>query len=156
MSECECPDSVSVDEELKHNCPSSDLAVWRRYQVKVREINLQIMGELFLRLCDAVHARELPWQARAQGDTIGFRSAREATFKVALHSNPRDKLVYEPPSILIHPPRPLSDLGVSDPYPHLRSFWVAQFSAQGWSVPNPRDVPDMAGVVDLVVALAPH
>ena len=110
------------------------------------------MGELFLRLCEAINARGLPWHARATGETIGFREPGERTFKVALHSYPKIKKVYEPPSILIHPSRPLSDLGAADPYPELRSFWVAQFSAQGWSVPTPAAIPDLAAAVELAIA----
>jgi hypothetical protein len=110
------------------------------------------MRELFLRLCQAVHARGLPWRALAQGETVGFGESGTRAFKVALHSYPKTKKVFEPPSILIHPPRPLADLGVPNPYPELRSSWVAQFSAQGWTVPSERAIPDVAAAVDLAIA----
>jgi hypothetical protein len=144
--------SANVSDEPARDCPSADLAVWQRHQAKVRETDLPIMRELFLRLCEAAQARGVPWRARVTGDTIGFRASGDSTFRVALHANPKNKLVYEPPSILIHPSRPLSDIGVPDPYPELRSFWVAQFSAHGWSVPTTRDIPGLAAAVELALA----
>jgi hypothetical protein len=119
----------------------------------VREANLPILRELFLLLCDAVHARGLPWQARTSGEVIGFKARGGSSFKVTLHAYTKEKLVYEPPSFLIHPPAPLADLGFDDPYPDLRSFWVAQFSAQGWSVPTTSDIPGLDAAVDLAVRL---
>jgi hypothetical protein len=134
---------------IEGRCTAADLAVWNTYSRQVRETNLPIMRELFERLCDAIQTRGLSWKARREGETIGFKSPPDPTFKIALQSFPRGAMVVEPPSLLIHPRIPLADLGVVDPYPALESFWVERFSAYGWSVPTLRQIPDVRIAVDL-------
>jgi hypothetical protein len=134
---------------LEWRCTAADLAVWNTYSAQVRETNLPIMRELFERLCEAIQTRRLGWNARREGETIGFKSPPGPTFKIALHSFPRGAMVVKPPSLLIHPRIPLVDLGVADPYPALESFWVEKFSAYGWSVPTVRQMPDVGIAVDL-------
>jgi hypothetical protein len=107
------------------------------------------MGELFARLCEAVRVKGLDWHASIDGETIGFKASGEPTFKVALHVNPIGGGVYEPPSLLIHPSLMLADLSVADPYPSLKSFWVAQYSAHGWSIPTEAMIPGVGSAVDL-------
>jgi hypothetical protein len=119
----------------------------------MRATYLPVMRELFERICEAAAARGLDWKARKDGDTIGFKSPLDPTFKIAIHCFPKSKRVYEPPSLLIHPPRPLADLGVANPYPDLQTFWTEPWGAQGWSVPIVRDIPDVGPAVDLAVRL---
>jgi hypothetical protein len=68
------------------------------------------------------------------------RAPGEPTFKVALHAYPKNKLVFEP------------RVSSSMPNPELRSLWVAQHAAHGWSVPTARDVPDVAVAVEFALA----
>jgi hypothetical protein len=128
------------------------MAVWNRYCVKVREAYLATMSELFLRLCEEVQVQGLGWRARTDGDTIGFKAPGEPTFKVALHAHPRGSLVYEPPSLLVHPRIPLADLGVSNPYRELNWFWVVEFGAHGWSIPTSGEIPDVRPAIEIAVA----
>jgi hypothetical protein len=121
--------------------------VWDAYSEHVPRSALPVVRELFERFCDEIQARQLGWKARREGETIGFKAPQGGTFKIAIHVNASGARVYEPPSFLIHPRAAL----VANPYPDLPTFWVAKFSAQGWSVPTEVRIPDVRPAIDLAV-----
>src|SRR5438874_8798787 len=86
--------------------------------------------------------RARAWRASAPGGEA---------FKVALHSAKRERGEFRPPSFLIHPGIPLEDRGIPNPYPDLRMFWVAERSAQGWSVSSMRQIPAVGPAIDLAL-----
>jgi hypothetical protein len=132
-------------------CPEKDRRVWAVYEPRVPASSVEVMRALFERFCGEVQARGLRWGAAVDGQTIGFKVRPGGdTFKVALHSAKRGE--FKPPSFLIHPGFSLEDRGIPNPYPDLRMFWEARYSAQGWSVFSMRQVPEVAAAVDFALA----
>jgi len=111
------------------------------------------MRSLFQRVCEEIQRRELSWRAAKDGETIGFKATPGGVaFKVAMHCALKQQEEFKPPSLLIQPGRPIEDQGEPNPYPELgKPFWVAQYSAQGWTVGAPWRVPDPRPVVDLAI-----
>lgn len=110
------------------------------------------MRALFERFCVEIRARGLPWGAAVQGQTIGFKVRPGGeTFKVALHSARQERGEFKAPSFLIHPGFPLADRGIANPYPDLKMFWEAKYSAQGWGVFSMRQLPEVGAAVDLAL-----
>jgi hypothetical protein len=134
-------------------CPEKDRSVWTAYEPKVPASSVEVMRALFERFSEEIQERTLPWGAAVHGQTIGFkvRPGGDA-FKVALHSAKRERGEFKPPSFLIHPGYPLEDRGIANPYPDLRMFWEARYSAQGWSVFSVRQIPEVGAAVDLALA----
>jgi hypothetical protein len=134
-------------------CPEKDWRVWTRFERRVPASSVEVMRALFERFCGEIQARGLPWGAATDGQAIGFKVKPGGnTFKIALHSAKRERGEFKPPSFLIHPGFPLDDRGVPNPYPDLRMFWEARYSAQGWSVFSTRQIPEVAAAVDLALA----
>jgi hypothetical protein len=133
-------------------CPTKDLNVWNAYSSRVPQSSLPIVRALFERICGAVHARGLGWNAYRDGQTIGFKSTPNGTFKIAVHvgagARPQDR-VSNPPSFLIHPDPPVQLAAEANPYPDLPTFWNVTFGAQGWNVFTESRIPDVGLAVDL-------
>ena len=138
---------------MASGCPEKDWKVWAAFEPKVPGSSVEVMRTLFERFCEEIQARGLPWGAAVHGQTLGF-TARPGgeTFKVAVHSATRERGEFKPPSFLIHPGFPLEDRGIPNPYPDLRMFWEATYSAQGWSVFSTRQNPEVGAAVDLALA----
>ena len=135
-------------EPQPNGCPAADWKKWESYARKVTAAHLPIMEALFRRICEAVHARGLGWNARVDGRTIGFKAPGGETFKIAVHG---DSAKGDAPSILIHPDKPLEEIGLANPYPDLPMFWVAKHAAQGWSVFGEHRIPDVGIAVELAI-----
>jgi hypothetical protein len=135
-------------ESQPNACPEADLKKWTTYAARLTRAHLPIMEPLFRQICEAVQARGLGWIARVDGKTIGFKAPGGERFKIAVHS---DAAKSEPPSLLIHPGKPLADLGLANPYPDLPMFWLPKRAAQGWSVFGAHRIPDVGIAVELAV-----
>jgi hypothetical protein len=127
------------------------LRVFERWSKKAPANTREIVRVLFVRICEAVEARELLWKTYTEVDNVGFKASSAGKFKIAINTE-KTPTSFDPPSFLVHPGVELKDLGVANPFPNLPMFWNAKYAAQGWSVFSTEMIPDDLGpVVDLAV-----
>lgn len=129
------------EEDLARQQPSE--GSWDSYEARFPHEQVAIARSLFEKLARYVDEHDLAWTPSLRSWWLGYK--RAGGYYVAV-INLR---VEKPIEFMVKLPGSPQLLGLTDPYPSLKSRWEQSTRQWGWAVPTLQDVPDPASAIDV-------
>jgi SAM-dependent methyltransferase len=139
---CTVPDPTRARKATRSRSSGAQWT-WQRYAELLPPAQLQLLRTLFDRVAEAISARELAWEPKLRNGHIAFQ--RFGGYNVvSLDVHPTTI-----PSVMIKVPLPLEELGITNPYPDLHTFWQPKYKQVGWNIPSTDEIPDLGLAIEI-------
>jgi hypothetical protein len=116
---------------------------WESYEEQFPAEQLAVAKRVFEDLTRYVQDHQLPWTPALRSWWLGFK--RPGGYYVPLINLRREN----PIEFAVKLPDSPERLGLTDPYPHLKSSWQPSARQWMWAIPTLDDVPDVSHAIDL-------
>ena len=123
---------------------------WEAYAAQLEPERLGVVRRLFDQVTRYVEEQALPWTPTLRAWWLGYQ--RPGRYYVPVITLRREN----PIEFAVKVPDDPDRLKLTNPYPHLKTWWDGANRQWTWAIPSPDDVPDVSLALELSRKLQPE